>query len=235
MRGAARPAPRVDESRSPDGDGHVTSHGPSLPEAPGRTRDDLDNRAAGSNPADSHSNRDVNAATHSGEPPVSTKAADRRFDVGRVRRWRKQVYREFQRAGFTPAAIMAQWVLAGVAAVGPDLDVLSELTGHSPAYVKTVLKRLRKQRVLQGQTLRGAWDHPDHGSFAVMLDAGVAAGVFARGVDQTRSAAQKARKPETRARGPRRPRVPVTPGAVFTPKVQKADPTYGLPGWKDVR
>jgi hypothetical protein len=161
---------------------------------------------------------------------------DQQFDRRRVQRWRRDIWRTFDKCGFTPPEIMAAMVLAAVAAVGTDLGVLSELTGHSTGYVRKVLKRLRAARILSGQTLRtpGVADGMD-GHVGTVLDAGVAAGIFARFPDPKRSAAQKARAPETRARGPRRPRVVVALGAVFTPNVKKADPLYGLPTWKGGR
>jgi hypothetical protein len=158
--------------------------------------------------------------------------ADGQFDPTRVRRWRRDVWRLFAKEGFRPAEVSAALVLAGVAFFGTDLGVLSELTGSSPDYCRKILRRLRKQRVLRGTTLHARWHDHDEGYVATMLDAGVAAGIFVRGVNQKRSAAQKARAPETRARGPRRPRTKIAPGAVFTPKIQKADPLYGLPEWE---
>lgn len=155
------------------------------------------------------------------------------FEARRVTRWRRDVFRIFEREGFKPAEIMAAMVLAAVAVVGTDLGVLSELTGHSTLYVRKVLKRLRREGIVRGQTIRTPGvSEGFEGHVGTMLDAGVAAGLFARFVDPKRSAAQKARAPETRARGPRRPRAIVPSGAVFTPQVQKANPLYGLHEWK---
>lgn len=157
----------------------------------------------------------------------------RQFELRRVKRWRRDVWRVFEREGFKPAEIMAAMVLAAVAVVGTDLAVLSELTGLSALYLRKVLTRLRRERILRGQTIRtpGVSDGFE-GHLGTMLDAGVAAGLFARFVDQKRSAAQKARAPETYARGPRGPRTKVPPGAVFSPQLQKSNPLYGLPEWK---
>jgi hypothetical protein len=157
------------------------------------------------------------------------------FDPRRVKRWRRDVWRGFEKGGLTAAQISGAMVLAGVVAVGTDVGVLSELTGLSEDYVRKVLRRLRKERILVGQTIRASWLDDDSATASVgaVLDAGAAAGIFARFVNDKRSAAQKARKPETRARGPRRPKVAVPSGAMFTPKQQKSNPLYGLPEWKE--
>lgn len=164
--------------------------------------------------------------------PTMKKATLSGFEPARIKRWRRDVYRVFEGDGFKPPQIMAALVLAAISTVGTDPRVLSELTGHSEEYIRRVLTRLRKQRVLRGQTLRGAWADDRHGSLAIMLDGMVAAGMVSRFVDEKRSAAQKARAPETRARGPRGKRAVVAPGAVFTPQVQKSNPLYGLPEWE---
>jgi hypothetical protein len=154
------------------------------------------------------------------------------FEPKRVRRWRRDVWRVFAEEGFSPVEVSAALVLGAVAFFGTDLGVLSELTGSSRDYCRKVLRRLRKQRVLSGTTLRTRWQDDKVGHLAEFLDAGVAAGIFSRCVNQKRSAAQKARAPETRARGPRRARTQIAPGAVFTPQMQKSDPLYGLPEWE---
>jgi len=105
---------------------------------------------------------------------------EHQFNLKRVQRWRRDVWRIFEHAGFQPAQIMAALVLAAVASFGTDLEVLSEVTGHSTDYVRKVLRRLRAERVLRGQTIRAAWADENSGSFAVALDAGVAAGMFTR-------------------------------------------------------
>lgn len=147
-------------------------------------------------------------------------------------RWRRDVWRVFERGGLKPAEINAAMILAAVAAIGTDPSALSTLTGLSVDYVRKVTTRLRQQRILRGQTIRVAWMR-EHGDLAAILDGCVAAGRFTRAsVDEKRSAAQKARRPETYARGPRRPRTTILPGAVFTPKQQIANPLYGLPEWE---
>lgn len=157
---------------------------------------------------------------------------ERRFEPKSIRRWRRDVWRVFDKEGFKPTEIMAGLVLAAVSAFGTDPDVLSEITGHSTEYVRKVLKRLRRERVLRGQTLRAAWGDNETGSFAVLLDGMVAAGIMTREINDKASAAQKARAPETRARGPRRPSTKVAVGAVFSPQIQKSNPLYGLPEWR---
>jgi hypothetical protein len=151
------------------------------------------------------------------------------FDSKKTKRWRRDIWRIFEAQGFKAMEIMPAMVMAAVAEFGTDPSVLAEITALSTDYVKKVLKRLRRQRILVGQTMRTRWDE----TLAAELDAMAAAGLITRRfVDPKRSAAQKARAPETRARGPRRKRATVLPGAVFTPKVQKADPLYGLPEWE---
>jgi hypothetical protein len=155
------------------------------------------------------------------------------FDKKHVRRWRREVWRACASQGFSPAEISAGLVLAAIVGVGTDPHLLSELTGLSQGYVVKVTKRLRDQRVVAGTTVRAAWMSGDdmRREVGAVLDIGVAAGVFSRKhVDPKRSAAQKARSPETRARGPRGPRVKVQPGAA--PTIAKSNPTYGLPEWE---
>jgi uncharacterized protein with NAD-binding domain and iron-sulfur cluster len=109
--------------------------------------------------------------------------------------------------------------------------VICEVVGQPEAFVKPTLKRLRQQRALSGQTLRVAWTDKKTGGFAWILDAMVAHGDLARPVDPKRSQALKGRKrgPDKQ---PRRPRTKVVSGAVFTPKVVKSDPIYGLSEWE---
>ncbi|MDP3768588.1 MAG: hypothetical protein Q8S13_11290 [Dehalococcoidia bacterium] len=156
------------------------------------------------------------------------------FDRKLVKRWRRDVWRVFADQGFKSPEIPAAMVLAAVMCFGTDLSVLSDITGSSEAYVRQVLRRLRQQGVLRGRTIRtaGLGREADVATLGMVLDAGVAAGIFTRSADPKRSAAQKARKPETRARGPRRPRTQVTPGALFTPALQRSNPLYGLPEWE---
>lgn len=156
------------------------------------------------------------------------------FDAKAVKRWRRDVWRAFEREGYRGPAISAAMVLVAVAVAGTDLLVLTTLTGLSRDYVRKVLMRLRKEGVVRGRTIRAAWMNSDDGfaqSVAVLLDAGVAAGDLSRFVDAERSAAQKARAPETRVRR-RQTRRPVEPGTVFQPQVTNSNPLYGLPEWK---
>lgn len=147
-----------------------------------------------------------------------------------VRRWRRDVYRAFTAGGLKPAEISAAMVLVGAALVGTDTTVLSQLTGLSADYALKIVRRLRKQRVIRGKTIRAAWASEEAGDLAVILDAGTAAGIFSRFADKKRSAAQKARAPETRARGPR-PRA-TSARSVGPLVLKKSNPLYGLPEWE---
>lgn len=153
------------------------------------------------------------------------------FDKAKVRRWRRTVWREFTGMGFLPTHMHAPMVLAAIDAVGTGPTLIAELVGVSEEYVTKVLRRLRKQRVLQGQTLRIGWDSKDSGWMAVALDAMVATGDLTRPPDPRRSAAQKARAPETRTRKPQTKRTKAAVG-MFTPKRVKSNPFYGLPEWE---
>lgn|SRR2546421_3416829 len=156
------------------------------------------------------------------------------FDKRAVKRWRRDIWRAFERERFKPAEIAAAMVFAAVESFGTDVSVLVQITGHSGEYVRKVLKRLRKQRVLSGQSINASGYGGDDfaQSVGACIDAGIAAGVFVHPVDPKRSAAQKARTAETRARGPRRRRVVVADGAVFTPKRRKSNRLLGLPEWE---
>jgi hypothetical protein len=152
------------------------------------------------------------------------------LDRARVRRWRRDVYRAFASGGLKPIQIQAALVMAGVDALGTHLPTLSELTGLSENYARKVLRRLRRERILVGQTLRVRWGHPDEGEFAALLDAMVASGELARFPDQKRSMAQKARTPGTRVRGPRQRKATVV--GPYIPKRSKSNPLYGLSEWE---
>jgi hypothetical protein len=154
------------------------------------------------------------------------------FDKQKIRKWRKQVWRVLAREGFQPAHMNPVMVMAAVDVVGTNPALVSSLVGVSIDYVTKVLRRLRKQRVLSGQTLRVRWDEPGfEGRVAFILDAMVATGEVVRPPDEKRSAAQKARAPETRVRGPRGKRSQAPVGA-FTPKHVKANPLDGLSEWR---
>lgn len=160
------------------------------------------------------------------------------FDKKAVRRWRRDVFRALQSSGYNPAESMAGMVLAAVIAIGTDITAISALTGLSTDYALKVVKRLRKQRIVQGNTLSAAWaakgDDMQHEVGAV-LDCGVAAGVFVRSVDPKRSAAQKMRKPETRARGQRGPRKVREANVIAPPKIRASNPYFGLPEWEQAK
>jgi hypothetical protein len=155
------------------------------------------------------------------------------FDKARIKQWRRDISKEMHKIGLpsdTPEFDTGR-VLAAVYGFGTDVDVLVEVTGYSAKYVRDVLKRCRKARIIVGQRLRVAWN--EHG-ISLGLDAMVASGVCTRPPDPKRSAAQKARR-QPAMRAPRRPRTVVAKGAVFTPKVTPADPYYGLSEWEKKR
>lgn len=159
------------------------------------------------------------------------------FKPAEVRRWRRTIWRAFADYGFQPIEIPACRILAGIVAIGTDSGLLSALTGSSEDYVKKVLRRLRKDRVLVGRSLRASWLTEDEAtnSLGACLDAGVASGIFSRFVNEKRSAAQKARARESFARGPRRSPVARVIGQIFTPDQKRSNPLYGLPEWKQTK
>jgi hypothetical protein len=150
------------------------------------------------------------------------------FDPNKVKRWRRDVWRAFESEGFKPHEIIAAMVMFAVNCIGTDLLALSQLTGSSEVYCQKVLRRLRKNGVVSGQKVRVSWRDENNGWIGPMLDAGVAAGLFERSPDTKRSAAQKARDPKTRHRGPRKARTVIARGAVFSPQVVDSNPLYGL-------
>ena len=155
------------------------------------------------------------------------------FDCRAVKRWRRDVWRAFEHEGLKASEIVAATVMAAVAIVGTDCLVLSVLTGVSPNYARTVLRRLRKEGIVRGRSMRVVWAQPDvaHSSFGILLDAMTAAGILSRQfANEKQSAAQKARSPETRARGPRGRRIK-TPAGVAPLRPVKSNPLYGLPEW----
>lgn len=149
------------------------------------------------------------------------------FTPKQVRHWRRAAFREIQQLGFIPGhrEFSAGMVTAAVYCFGTDIETLCTLTGYSAELVGAVLKRLRKTRILVGQTMRVAWDDPGlRGPIAVTCDVLTAAGVVDRPADPERSAAHVGRHS-----GPRKPRTP-SPRVVgaFTPKVVKSDPLYEI-------
>lgn len=151
------------------------------------------------------------------------------FTTKQVRRWRRDVWREIVALGFNeknPRVLYVGMVLAGVLGFGTDPAVLSELTGASQEFVKQALTRMRKARILSGQTLRIRWDKEGlEGAVAFGCDIMAAA---QDGVDRVpnpkRSAAQKARS-RTVPSKPRAARAPKAIGA-FTPRTTVADAWY---------
>ena len=155
------------------------------------------------------------------------------FEKADVKRWRRTIHKELRRVRLSPSdgpSYQVAMVLAAVYGFGTNAALLSELTGQSVEYVKTTLKRLRQQRILSGQTLRARWEDKKHGGFAWIIDAMVGAGDLARFVDPKRSAAHKGR--HSGPRTPRRPRVTIAKGAIFSPKMVKSNPLYGLVEWE---
>lgn len=151
-----------------------------------------------------------------------------------MKRWRRTVHKELRRAGLPDdgsETYAAAIIAAAVYGFGTNLDVLAELTGRERTLIRTVLKRFRATRVLVGQTLRVGWDDPKGGAFALILDAMVGGGDIDRPPDETRSAAQKARK-SSGQRKPYKPRSP-QPQGVYSPKVRNTDPFYGLKEWRE--
>ena len=153
------------------------------------------------------------------------------FEKKAIRHWRRFIFREVEKIGFRPAhrGFSAAMVMMTVYSFGTDVDVLVELTGFSAEFVIKTLRRLRKQKILVGQKMRVArWDDDGAlGAVGVALDALVAADEVSRFPNPKASAAQKARAPETRARGPRTRRAPKAVG-IFTPQVKNCDSLYGL-------
>lgn len=159
------------------------------------------------------------------------------YDKDAVKRWRRRCHKEIDRLNgrvandqFRAVGLVAMSVYA----FGTDLDTLVALSGQSAPFVRNVLKRLRAQRVLKGQTLRVNWNDTDNISSIVSLglDLLVATGEVVRPVDPVRSAALKGKTGRKRG-GTNRPKVTIPTGAVFTPKVQPVpNQLYGLAAWE---
>lgn len=154
------------------------------------------------------------------------------FTKPQIKSWRRAIHKEFRwwRTPSEAPEYRAGMVLAAVYGFGTDVAIIAEVTGQTEAFVRAVLKRARKARILTGQTLRVAWNSKN-GAFALALDA-IVAGCegIARAPDPKRSAALKGR---TRGpdKKPRARRVKPTTGAVFSPKITNSDPLYGLTEW----
>jgi hypothetical protein len=157
------------------------------------------------------------------------------FNREDVKRWRRAVHKELRwcKLPSDDAVYRAAMVASGIYCFGTNLDVLVEVTGQDRKFVRDTLKHFRSRRVLVGQTLRIDWNDPKSGAFALLLDAMVGAGEIDRPPDPKRSAAQRARK-SSGERKPYRKRTP-QPQGVFTPKVTKADPLYGLNEWRQAK
>ena len=157
-----------------------------------------------------------------------------RFERDSVKRWRRAVHKELRWLNLPSEddVYRAAMICAAIYCFGTDVSVLIEISGQDEARVRAVLKRLRKTGVLSGQRLRASdgWSGK-HGTFGLLLDAMVAAGELYRPPDKKRSAAAKAR-PRTKSSSPRRPPTKIEPGSVFSPKVSKSNPFYGLAEWE---
>jgi hypothetical protein len=154
----------------------------------------------------------------------------RQFDKSRVKRWRRDSWGELRRLGLDTSKpeCAAGLVMVGVYSFGTDLDVLNEVTGLPRGFVRDVLKRMRKERILVGQTMRVRWDKAGmEGAVALTCDALVISGLVNRPPDPKRSAAQR-RVVRTPSATPRQRRVPPASGAVFTPRVANAHPWYKI-------
>jgi hypothetical protein len=158
--------------------------------------------------------------------------APRLFSPARVRRWRRDVFRTLTGMGIKPSPMLtAGMVLAAISGFGTDPLVLRELVGADETFLRRIVRRLRKQRVLVGQTLRVNWDDEGFaGVVAVCCDVLVATGCVARPVDPARSAAMKARTVPTRKPRQRARRKVTVLGTVWTPKHVKANPLYQWAG-----
>lgn len=153
----------------------------------------------------------------------------------RARRWRRDTYRLLSSIdphwNTASAAFACAVVMIGVAAIGTDPTALTTLTGYSGGLITRVLRRLRKSKLLIGQTLRIDWDDKENGWCAVLLDGLVASGEAVRVPDDKRSAAAKQRSVTRQSPAVRRPRAVIAPGAVFSPKFVKSNPLYLHPKW----
>lgn len=146
-----------------------------------------------------------------------------RFEKESIKRWRWTCHKEVDRLDgkngdpyFRAAALVAMSIYA----FGTDVAVLSELSGQTPGFVRTILKRLRQERVLTGQRMRVSWnDKGAEGEISLVCDLLVATGHVTRPPDPKRSAALKGKAGRKRG-GTNRTRKVVSEGAVFTPQVK---------------
>jgi hypothetical protein len=114
-------------------------------------------------------------------------------------KWRRFLFRTVQSADRrlkpSDAVFSAAMVMAGVSVFGVHRATLAQVCGFSEAYVGRVLSRLRKARLLRGESLRVMWDHDQHGDIAFICDALVASGAVVRmPKDGTTAAGQKRRQ-----------------------------------------
>lgn len=143
------------------------------------------------------------------------------FNKSAIKAWRRACHKEIDRLSgdqadrFRPAGLVVMTVYA----FGTDVQTLVDLSGQPAPFVREILKRLRAQRVLSGQTLRVNWNESGvMGTVSLACDLLVAVGDIHRPIDPVRSAALKGKAGRKRG-GTNRPRVTPAPGAVFTPKI----------------
>lgn len=140
-----------------------------------------------------------------------------------IKRWRRTCHKEIDRLGTYGHADSFRatgLVVMSVYAFGTDVTALAEITGHSPKFVRDVLKRLRQQRVLSGQRLRVNWNEEGFsGVVSLCCDLLVAIGEVVRPIDARRSAALKG-KAGRKTGGTNKRRVTLPAGAVYSPHVQ---------------
>lgn len=158
------------------------------------------------------------------------------FEKVSVKQWRRVVHKELRGTGLPSEdpVYRACFVLAGIFCFGTDVEVLVEVSGQTADFVRAVLKRARRTRILSGRRLMVAWLQAGIGGLAVILDAMTVIGDLYRGSDPKRSAAAKARK-NPAARSARPPRQKVEPGTIFSPTVVRSNPLYGLAKWEPKR
>jgi hypothetical protein len=64
---------------------------------------------------------------------------------------------------------------------GPDVDVITEITGYGRDFVQEIANRMRKSSVWTDKSVHcDDWDHPEKGLAAFAMDSLVAKGDFVR-------------------------------------------------------
>jgi hypothetical protein len=78
---------------------------------------------------------------------------------------------------------------------GPDVDVITEITGYGRDFVQEIANRMRKSSVWTDKSVHcDDWDHPEKGLTAFALDSLVAKGSFIREYRDGKYRYQKVRK-----------------------------------------